>query len=903
MKPIPLLLALSVGFGVSPAPAQVQVRIAQGQAVPVLQGARAAAEEEQYGVRVELFENPNLDRFLRRAEQFLGQENWDSAITVLQDVVEGRTLEVTFGDEETSGDGASGDGASGDGEGEGEAKPPSAPESEEPSGAGVGDNELDASQAVFSRDGRIFHPVRRLCQSLLASMAPAGIDLYRTRFESEAQAIYEDAIAARSPAALESVYTRFFVTEASGRALWAAGDLLMDQGRFRGAIQVYRDLLESYPAEFRQRLQIRETWLHFKIALCLQLLGEDEGARQQLSTLAEAFPDESLRLMGELQTLAALPESAYFENSTVGRTAVAVARGNDQLIDRGTAELVPLWEFRFWDTEPYRDARGQNESYHQTTKAIPKVDQYGPGTAIAFDGEDALFLDHNRLRIHDGLSGLMHLESEGKVDPPTPRPGQARPRVPVYDWATMPTVAVGGRVFAIQCNESNSQRDERALLRNTLVAMDRESARILWTSENWSDAPDRLDDLTFLAAPTVFGDKLMVPVMHRESYCLQCLRQEDGAPIWRTAVHAGGTPYVRAPASPVTIESGVVFVLTNAGALAAIDAYTGDTRWIRRYERVHPLRKKPRSNRSNQRNSNYQFVEVKLPGFANAELLVVDGLVVFAPADGDVVLALDASTGEPVWMAGGSSRFAPFKDLRHLVGHNGRDLFFVSRSELVCIGLRSGLRRWMATLPPDQPSWAGRGLVTDEFVILPGPRRLLVFDANRGGSPRTLKLPEFSLGAEPLPGPCNLSIHGPFLAAAYEGGIEIYSTPTRLAAEAGKREDPLEAARWLEHAGQLREAADLLVTWLDGGGGDEAVRQSVTDRLLGISTEVAEATAANGDRAAAVALLDRCLPYCGARELRQRWHLSRLEFWRQLEDMDAYEKEQRALYSFMEGRD
>jgi len=111
-------------------------------------------------------------------------------------------------------------------------------------------------------------------------------------------------------------------------------------------------------------------------------------------------------------------------------------------------------------------------------------------------------------------------------------------------------------------------------------------------------------------------------------------------------------------------------------------------------------------------------------------------------------------------------------------------------------------------------------------------------------------------------------------------------------------------ARWLEHAGELREAMDVLAGWLEEEGANAAAdeRNAAAMRMLGMATEVAEVLAANGDRKAAVATLDRCLPFSGERSVRLRWHLSRLEFWKQVEDFDAYEKEQRALYAFMEGR-
>ena len=65
----------------------------------VLIGGRLVAQGQgdivDEGANVEMFESPNLDRFLRRARQFLDEDKYPEAIQVLQSVIEGRTLVAT----------------------------------------------------------------------------------------------------------------------------------------------------------------------------------------------------------------------------------------------------------------------------------------------------------------------------------------------------------------------------------------------------------------------------------------------------------------------------------------------------------------------------------------------------------------------------------------------------------------------------------------------------------------------------------------------------------------------------------------------------------------------------------------------------------------------------------------
>ena len=131
--------------------------------------AQGKTKVEDQGIRVEMFESANLDRFLRAANNFLQKEDWDNAIKVLQEVIEGRTGEFTHEDPE----------------GEKPEKKPEAGKKKAPkpdkSAAPLIDEENPA-YSVFSSDDRIYRPVARLCHELLAAHARRTASrLYRAR--------------------------------------------------------------------------------------------------------------------------------------------------------------------------------------------------------------------------------------------------------------------------------------------------------------------------------------------------------------------------------------------------------------------------------------------------------------------------------------------------------------------------------------------------------------------------------------------------------------------------------------------------------------------------------------------------------------------------------------------------
>ncbi|MEQ1631429.1 MAG: tetratricopeptide repeat protein, partial [Planctomycetota bacterium] len=274
----------------------------------------AADEKGDRGVPVELFESPNLDRFVRRARQFLTEERFADAIAVLQSVVEGRTLEaMPLGPDETETElaptqagGAQADGAHANGtepqkqpaEGEATPVPPPPP--------------TDPRQAVFSADGRVYRPAGRLCQEYLAAMPAPGIELYQGLFEAAAADQLAAAVAGGGLRDLEQVALRYFPTLAAGTALQTLADRHLHAGQYRAAVQVLRDLVELYPRDNLKQLGISVLWCRFKMALCLRLSGEVSAANDAARAIAADFPDESLRLMGELLPVSELPAHPMF---------------------------------------------------------------------------------------------------------------------------------------------------------------------------------------------------------------------------------------------------------------------------------------------------------------------------------------------------------------------------------------------------------------------------------------------------------------------------------------------------------------------------------------------------------------------------------------------------------------
>ena len=82
-----------------------------------------------------------------------------------------------------------------------------------------------------------------------------------------------------------------------------------------------------------------------------------------------------------------------------------------------------------------------------------------------------------------------------------------------------------------------------------------------------------------------------------------------------------------------------------------------------------------------------------------------------------------------------------------------------------------------------------------------------------------------------------------------------------------------------------------------GAPKDAATRRLGEEQLVALARELAMEQEVEG-----IAVLDRAEPFVRSREARMQWFLARLELYRQIQDLEAYEQEQQRLYRYMEGK-
>ena len=146
----------------------------------------------------------------------------------------------------------------------------------------------------------------------------------------------------------------------------------------------------------------------------------------------------------------------------------------------------------------------------------------------------------------------------------------------------------------------------------------------------------------FAGDPIVRGDRLYVPMTTpgvRVDVALACYSTLTARELWRTELGAtAASNRFGGGATPEAILAGdTIYLATEMGATAALDAATGRVRWLVQY---------PRSSSAAQPAN-----RLSLASPAAGRCVVVGDRVIAAPSDSDRLFAWDAGTGRRLWEA------------------------------------------------------------------------------------------------------------------------------------------------------------------------------------------------------------------------------------------------------------
>lgn len=584
-------------------------------------------------------------------------------------------------------------------------------------------------------------------QEQLAKWPKEGLDAYRNRFGTIAATMLEQA-RPDDRETLSRVMKLYFVSESGKQAGIRLMDLLLESGEFAEAARVGDRLLDWHPTLVVERPKVL-----FRTALAYHLSGDEKKATERSEQLKAKFAgavgtlfgkdivlsdslDRLLKVTPPVSVATAVGSVRMNPGGDQSRSMISAAKGRPGA-RMGTVDYVPF-PSPGNPNQPFRGrvrmqmADGSNGNGNGGDQSV------GFGVMPVADAGELYFQDGSRVYAVSLQSGVplpgwlqSYPNSNGTYE--IKSYGNARADQHTLTLTDSSVLAVMGYSDRMaNYYGSSAYGADRA---TRLVCLDRATGREKWSTKPNKISEENLRALDFSGSPLVVGDNVYVigrggkNPTSEDCYIL-CFDVNSGNYKWSCFIASSNSGYNQFTGqygsndslSHLAYSSGRIYILTNLGAAAAIDAYSGTISWLNIYPRdVEQMN--PNMNRFGQMgmraNNNTNAWEYN-------PVIVQDGRVFILPTDSKYILVYDAGSGAEVKrIETADLREAAIKDIapgdpavpEALLGVDGHQMFLTGGTSVFCIDWNDPKVKvlWHTGFPNRV---VGRGFVTSDSVFV-----------------------------------------------------------------------------------------------------------------------------------------------------------------------------------------
>jgi len=271
----------------------------------------------------------------------------------------------------------------------------------------------------------------------------------------------------------------------------------------------------------------------------------------------------------------------------------------------------------------------------------------------------------------------------------------------------------------------------RPIPERRLHAFDARTGALLWSHApppKWDgETGDLATRLTCAGPPVIADGRVIVPLVRMQGRIdlhVAAFDVRDGSLAWSTALISGqrelnmfGRPEHEFCAPPVRVEGDRVIVLTQLGAIAAVDLFHGGILWETLYDQIAlPPTQDFRA-------------PTRITPWRNCPAVVSDGVVVALPFDSDSAIGLDIATGAVAWQWRSDRIHAlaksPSGSIDQLLGASGRTVY-LGGDRIAALEFGGGLRsserprvRWAWPDDGESRYRVGRPALLGERIVVP----------------------------------------------------------------------------------------------------------------------------------------------------------------------------------------
>ncbi len=564
--------------------------------------------------------------------------------------------------------------------------------------------------------------VARYCQCQAALLPPAGLAAYRRQADATAKKWLDDAERlpftdpTRQRAAWLRIARQSFASSCADQALTRLAEQSFEQGDFAAARTYWEMLLPAsgslrtaaglgllrHPDSSHAAAQVRA-----QLVLCSLFEGDVDRANQELIAFRRLHGEATGRLAGRVGVLIELL-SEWRENQ-LARTRPEFA-------------MLPF-DRRLWDVTLPTPTAALNSG-----EFLPVVAGH---TLFATNGEAVFAFDSDTGRPKwSEDSDDVHAAIIHSLADPVP------PKLPINGHAWHSLTILNDRLYARLGTSITGKAKWETNSHSELIGLDigNGEGKLVWRVA--AEEIDRQDPLSALSpwcfegSPAADSQRVFVALrrsLPQEQLNVACFDADTSRLLWNRKIGitvaatdeaVNSTSHLR-----LSLAEDSVFLSTDTGAIAALDAQDGAIRWLRTYASEYAL-----SSRDRRRD-----------GYTPP--IYHDGVLYVAPLDSDLLMAIHSESGLLLWQ-----REWP-DPIQYVLG--------VSEGTLIV----QGRSLWGVTLATGDPAWPHRrvgyddpegssfgcGVLINHDVWWPNREELFVVSANAGRIKRRLELKE-SLG-------------------------------------------------------------------------------------------------------------------------------------------------------------
>lgn len=556
-------------------------------------------------------------------------------------------------------------------------------------------------------------------RALLFELPREARALYRVRHEPAALAALANAAARLDRRGLWELTRRFPLTLAAQRAAWTLGDLEWEQGHGAEALAGWAHALGLALDKPELALDDESAW---------------NAALERLRALereADAPPIEAIaqRVRTATEWLGALAREA---DARPGLRNARATRPPGRDADAWYEPfLLPANPFtrgpRLWPV------RGETQLFVSTSLRVLALDAYS-GSLVWKSDEPrgwAETSEQQRSNFYEGIDQANCIVRAAASERVVVAPLQ----IPV--------------AFIKKEDFQGSIAITRIIPDRRLFAFDARDGTPLWNQApppGWDgDSGGFVERMSIAGPPVIAERRVLAPcyrMQGRIDYHVGCFDLDTGALLWSTDVISGqrelnmfGRPKQEFCAPPLVVAGDKVIAQTQLGAIACLDLYTGEVRWVTLYEQI-PL---PRTRDLD--------APTRPSVWKNQPPVVAGDTVVATPYDSWDLLGLDLDRGTLLWSVSNRSN----GQIETLAGVQGGriselvgardDTVFLAGERVLALRSQAGLHvaaplvnRWRpfvdAALEQYGPSAAC--VLADDRIVVPTDDRALSIDVASG---------------------------------------------------------------------------------------------------------------------------------------------------------------------------